>query len=79
MKWKHLAYSKTKIIKFQAPACKVVMLLFWDCNAPTIENCLEQDTIVAAASYTEILKRRLKMTFSKKRSGFISKGFFGPQ
>jgi len=57
MKWKHLASPKTKIIKFQAPAGKVMMLLFWDRNGPTLNNFREQDTVVTQyCIVTEILK-----------------------
>jgi len=52
--------SKHKILKFQASAYKVKLLLFWDWNGPRLEHCLDQGTTIAAASYTEILKSKLK-------------------
>ena len=68
--------SKYKILKFQAFAGKVKLLLFWDWNGPRLECCLDQDTAITTASYTEILKSKQKPAIHYKRKGLLPKGNF---
>jgi len=45
-----------KILKSQASAGNEMLHLFRECNGPTLEQYLNQGTIVTAATYNEMLK-----------------------
>ena len=78
MEWKHPASLKKnknqKKSKSQASAGKVMQLLFWDCNGLVLELYVQQGTTVTAASYTEILKSRLKPEICNKVQRFAVQG-----
>jgi len=72
MEWKHPISPKAK--NLNPSSGKVLLLLFWDCNGLILEHYHEQDTIVTAALYTEILKSNLKPALRNKHSGLLSRG-----
>jgi hypothetical protein len=74
MECKHPTSLKTEQFKSQATGGKVIQLFIWQSSGPILKHYLEQGTTVTAASYTEILKSKLKPAIRKKRSCFLSKG-----
>jgi hypothetical protein len=67
-------FLRQKKSNSQASTSKVILLLFWDCYGLILEYNLEQGTTFPAASYSEILKSKLKPVNHNKHRGLLSKG-----
>jgi hypothetical protein len=72
IKWKRPTSANTNNLKSQASAGNVMLPLFRDCNGPVMEYSIDQGITVSAASYTEILKSKLKPAICKRRTDFPS-------
>jgi hypothetical protein len=73
MQWKHTSPPPTKKLKNVPSAKKVMLILFWDINGPTLEHYMEHGQTVNSERYSAMLKDKLKPAIHSKRRGLLSK------
>jgi hypothetical protein len=57
MQWKHPASPAHKKLKLTSSAGKVVLTVFWDCQAVLLTKFQQRDHTVTSASYCAILTK----------------------
>jgi hypothetical protein len=76
MEWKHVMPPNTKYWNSRPLQIKWSCYCFLYWNGPRLEHFLDQGTTITAASYTGVLKSKLKPAIHYKCRGLLSKGSF---
>jgi len=72
MEWRHTSSPKSKKVRVQRPASKVMLTFFWDYSGPILEH-MPRGSTVTSATYSN-LRENLKPAIRQKRRGFLTTG-----
>ena len=74
MEWRHTLSLKSKKVRVQRSAGKVMLTFFWDYNELILEHYMPRGSTVTSATYSNLLRENLKPAICQKQHGLLTTG-----